>query len=71
MIVNACPKKSRLTKNAKVIIETAPKINIIAKSADFPLKLPSSSILQYRLVKIMLNKKLKPKVPKKQESCNK
>merc|ERR1719228_1718940 len=64
MIVNACPRKSRLTKNAKVIIERAPKINIMAKSADFPLKLPSSSILQYRYVKIILNWKLNPKVPK-------
>ena len=45
--VLTCPRKRRLTKNAKVIIEKAPNMNIITKSADFPLKLPSSNILQY------------------------
>ena len=44
-----------------------PKMNIIRNSADFPLKLPSSSILQYLYVKIMLKRKLNPKVPKKRK----
>ena len=62
-----CPRNKRLTKNAKVIIDRAPKMNIRTKSADFPRKLPSSSILQYLYVKIMLNRKLKPNVPKKRK----
>ena len=43
--VITCPRKRRLTKNAKVIMERAPNRNIITKSEDFPLKLPSSNIL--------------------------
>ena len=46
MMVKACPRKSRFTKKAKVIMEMAPKRNIMTKSEDFPRKLPSSSILR-------------------------
>lgn len=45
-------------------MQVPPKRNIITKSAVLLLKEPSSSILQYLYVKIMLKKKLKPKVPK-------
>ena len=46
MMVKAWPRKSRFTKKAKVIMEMAPKRNIMTKSEDFPRKLPSSSILE-------------------------
>lgn len=64
MIVNACPKNKRLTKNANIIIRMPPKKNIIIKSALLPRKDPSSSIRQYLYVKIMLKRKLNPNVPK-------
>ena len=51
--VITCPRKRRLTKNANVIMERAPNRNIITKSEDFPLKLPSSNILS-KVVKIRL-----------------
>ena len=34
-----CPRNKRLTKNAEMIMLTAPKRNIITKSADLPRKL--------------------------------
>ena len=36
---STCPKNRRLTKKADMIMLTAPKRNIITKSADFPRKL--------------------------------
>lgn len=47
------------------IIRTPPKMNITTKSAVLPLKEPSSNILQYLYVNIILKKKLNPKFPKK------
>jgi len=67
MIVNAWPRNNKLTKNANPIMASPPNRNIMMKSEDLPRKLPSSSILQYLYVKIMLNKKLNPKVPKKRK----
>lgn len=46
------------------VINVPPNINMKKKSAVLPLKDPSSSIRQYRYVKIILKKKLKPIVPK-------
>lgn len=45
-------------------------MNIKAKSARRPRNEPSSSIMQYRYVKIILNKKLNPNEPKKQNDVN-
>lgn len=47
------------------IIDTAPNKNIKTKSAVLFLNDPSSNILQYRYVNIILKKKLNPNVPKK------
>lgn len=47
-----------------MIINTAPKMNIMMKSAVLPRNDPSSNILQYRYVNIILNRKLNPIVPK-------
>ena len=58
------PKNNKLTKNAAIIMKKLPKINIVTKSAVRPLNEFSSSIRQYRYVKIILKKKLKPNVPK-------
>ena len=58
------PKNSRLTKRAEKIMKTLPKINIVTKSAVLPRNEFSSNIRQYRYVKIMLKKKLKPNVPR-------
>ena len=41
-----------------------PKMNMKTKSAVRPRNDPSSNMRQYRYVKIMLNRKLKPIVPK-------
>merc|ERR1719187_1100404 len=70
MIVNAWPRNNKLTKNANPIMASPPNRNIMMKSEDLPRKLPSSSILQYLYVKIMLNKKLNPKSPEEEESGN-
>lgn len=51
-----------LEKDTTIIVP--PNINIRTKSAVFPRNDPSSSIRQYRYVKIILNRKLKPNVPK-------
>lgn len=45
-------------------MQTLPKMNIMRKSADRPRNEFSSSIRQYRYVKIMLKMKLNPNVPK-------
>ena len=58
------PRKRRLTTKPKTIIHSEPNMNIMTKSAVRPLNEFSSSIRQYRYVKIMLKKKLKPNVPK-------
>ena len=47
-----------------IVISVPPNKNMKKKSAVLPLNDPSSNILQYRYVKIILNKKLKPIVPK-------
>lgn len=47
------------------IISTPPNINMTIKSAVLPRNDPSSNILQYLYVKIILKKKLNPKFPKK------
>ena len=45
-------------------MSTPPNINIQKKSAVRPRNDPSSNMRQYRYVKIMLNRKLKPTAPK-------
>lgn len=46
------------------VIRAPPNKNIIIKSELFPRNDPSSNIRQYRYVNVILNRKLKPIVPK-------
>lgn len=62
--VNACPRNNKSTKNPKNVVIKHPNKNIITKSELLPRKEPSSSIRQYRYVKIKLKKKLKLIDPK-------
>lgn len=46
------------------VISAPPNMNIIMKSELLPRNEPSSNIRQYRYVNVILNRKLKPMVPK-------
>ena len=48
----------------RTVIKVAPKRNMKKKSADLFRKDPSSNILQYRYVKMRLNKNVNPNGPK-------
>lgn len=56
--------RSKKKNCALTIMSAPPNMNIMIKSELLPRNDPSSSIRQYRYVKVILNKKLKPIVPK-------